>query len=198
MKITTLVGWPARTPNGSPSGKPTVLSLVDVDGDDRREQLTAFDAAKRLHQFPKGVRCVALLVSEDPPLASFVNEETALLIKGRADINSKLADAAKAKVIAAEKHQAALIKASKDLSAAAVEWNQTRAIADTAERTLKDDESNLRYSQSEVFKAKVESSKERLAKAQKAAAAAKAKFEAAKKAKADLENPPKPESKPQK
>lgn len=75
MKITTLIGWPATTANGTPSGKPTVLSVVDVDGPERREQFAVFDAAKRLHQFPKGIRCLAIPVSENPSLAIFVSDE---------------------------------------------------------------------------------------------------------------------------
>lgn len=82
MKITTLIGWPEKTPRNTPAGKPTVLSVVDVDGPDRREQFAIYDAARRLHQYPKGVKCLALPVSEDPALAIFVSDEVSARFAG--------------------------------------------------------------------------------------------------------------------
>lgn len=191
MKITTLIGWRKKTESGMPVGEPSVISCIDLDGDDRRAQSKAFTDAKGLHIYPKGFKVLGYLNSDFAgiELASFVSEEAAAVtqasIRNQHNAEAKIRQNAAAK----EKRKQDLAEAHKNIGRAAVKLDAKRQALHLAKRSLSDAEANAKSVGTEEFKSKIPAAQQKVTAAEKEVTEAQSELASAKKAKADLKNP---------
>jgi hypothetical protein len=100
MKLQILVGFP----NQDGSGEPVIIGKPSGSAVEIQKQARIFDDAKRLHQFPKGVKFLAFGTFESNDSAIFINDKVA-------EDKVKAAKAARARV----DHANALAKAKTDV-----------------------------------------------------------------------------------
>ena len=183
MKTTTiLIGFAKTDASGNPLGQARIVSDPPKDDAERREQAALFDNAKRLHQFPKGIRYLAFVNCVAASVAAHISDEVSETVQADHQARQQLE-------MAEVNRKAALAKKARDLQtakdrvrAAAVAENAARSTLAAATSVKSDAERQHKLSPTEPLKQALVAALEKSGAAEKSAKEALAELTAAKEA----------------
>jgi hypothetical protein len=186
MKTTILIGYAKTDASGNPVGAAKVISGPPADDAEAREQGRIFSDAKQRHQFPKGVKYIAIGNVEIADVAIHISAEVTDQINGRESQRTLAIEAEEKKRAAAQKRAAAIAEATKAVSASAVAHNTASANLKTAKDRAQDAEANNKLAKTELTAAALKAAQEKVDDLEKVEAEAAKALTEAKAAKAKL------------
>lgn len=181
MKLTILLGYAKTDASGHPLGPAKIISGPPGDDIEAQTQARLFTDAKQRHQFPKGIRHLALGTIDIADRAAFISDEVADQIEGRQQqrlVDLEIEEKRRAEI--REKSTAAA-QAKARLSAAAVAHNNANAKLVTVKNAAMDAEANWKLgNKTPALTALLDAAKAKTADFEKLERAAWAELQAAK------------------